>query len=320
MAQADWEQLHSRGGFHNAKDEPSDGSPLVSLIGGLISLALVVGLGVWGYRLAVRDVTGVPVVRALEGPMRIQPDDPGGLSAAHQGLAVNNVQAEAQAEAPADRLALAPQPVDLTDEDKPAEPVTEVAAAPYPMATDRTAAARALAEAISAGIEPLAAQPEVPVIAATVDAPTPVPRPVNLVPAGAAAIPAPIPASVPGLAVSPRPVPRPVGVSASVPEGTGEALVAMTSEVAPETLPVGTRLVQLGAFDSAEVARAEWDRLTVRFEDYMEGKQRVIEKANSGGEDFYRLRAMGFDDLADARRFCAVLMAERAACIPVVTR
>jgi hypothetical protein len=78
--------------------------------------------------------------------------------------------------------------------------------------------------------------------------------------------------------------------------------------------------VQLGAFYSVEVARAEWDRLAVRFEEYMDGKDRVIELANAGGKDFYRLRAMGFDDLDDARRFCSVLMAAKAACIPVVTR
>ena len=41
-------------------------------------LALVVGIGVWGYKLLVRDVSGVPVVRAVEGPMRIQPENPGG--------------------------------------------------------------------------------------------------------------------------------------------------------------------------------------------------------------------------------------------------
>jgi hypothetical protein len=32
------------------------------------------------------------------------------------------------------------------------------------------------------------------------------------------------------------------------------------------------------------------------------------------------LRALGFEDLADARRFCSALVAEKAECIPVVTR
>jgi hypothetical protein len=78
--------------------------------------------------------------------------------------------------------------------------------------------------------------------------------------------------------------------------------------------------VQLGAFDSDEVARSEWGRLSSRFNDYLAGKKRVIQRAESGGRVFYRLRAMGFSDLADARRFCSALVAENADCIPVVTR
>ncbi len=99
--------------------------------------------------------------------------------------------------------------------------------------------------------------------------------------------------------------------------GAGQDAV---QDIDAASLPVGTRLVQLGAFDSEDVARSEWTKLAGRFEDYMGGKARVIEKAQSGGKTFYRLRAMGFEDLSDARRFCSVLMAGKSACIPVVTR
>jgi hypothetical protein len=68
-------------------DQPATarGTRLAKLMNGagaLMSVALIAGLAVWGYRLAMRDVTGVPVVRALEGPMRIAPEDPGGSTAA----------------------------------------------------------------------------------------------------------------------------------------------------------------------------------------------------------------------------------------------
>ena len=65
----------------------------VNVIGATCSVALVLGLVVWGYKLAVRDVNGVPVVRALEGPLRISPENPGGDFAVHQGLSVNAVAA-----------------------------------------------------------------------------------------------------------------------------------------------------------------------------------------------------------------------------------
>jgi hypothetical protein len=35
---------------------------------------------------------------------------------------------------------------------------------------------------------------------------------------------------------------------------------------------------------------------------------------------FYRLRAHGFADLSDARRFCAAFVAQNVDCIPVLNR
>jgi hypothetical protein len=106
--------------FGGAYDAPlrSTFSTVLNWIGAALSLALIAGLGYWAYQLIVRDVTGVPVVRALEGPMRIAPEDPGGSTAAYQGLAVNAIAAEGTAAAPADTLVLAPAEVNLTEEDR----------------------------------------------------------------------------------------------------------------------------------------------------------------------------------------------------------
>ena len=45
----------------------------------------------------------------------------------------------------------------------------------------------------------------------------------------------------------------------------------------------------------------------------------IIQKAESGGKIFYRLRASGFNDISDARQFCTAI-SDKVACIPVVTR
>ena len=97
-------------------------------------------------------------------------------------------------------------------------------------------------------------------------------------------------------------------------------MAAASLDLDPATIPAGTRLVQLGAFDSPDVARREWDRLDVRFGDFLEGKQRVIQEATKAGRTFYRLRAHGFTDIDDARRFCSALVAQNAACIPVLVQ
>jgi len=265
---------------------------LVNVAGAVISLALLGGIGVWGYGMVMRDVSGVPVVRALEGPMREAPEDPGGQPAAHQGLAVNKVAGEGTAAPPPDRVIIAPQPLDLMAEDamRPAPAPAHGIPVPRPQ---------------PAGVHLAVLREEV------ADAPP--------VPASAPA-PARIPAVSGGLGQSLRPRIRPASAD-PVAFALAAAMAAPTArEVEPDNLPVGTRLAQLGAFDSAEVARAEWERLSALLGDLLEGKSRVVQRAESGGRVFYRLRAAGFEDLADARRFCSAMQAEKAECIPVVTR
>ncbi|MEM8774527.1 MAG: SPOR domain-containing protein [Pseudomonadota bacterium] len=280
---------------------------VVNWAGAAMSLALIAGIGFWGYKIIIRDVSGVPVVRAAEGPMRVQPDDPGGQQAAHQGLSVNHVAADGAAAAPADRLVLAPEPLTLSLDDTPqsapvveeeSEPVEKVAL--NQSVTDEEtedaqvrAAIEALAEQLAEGVEP---------IEGTVEELEVEEKPEL------------------GLGKSLRPQTRPSQLS-SIEQAVVVSLSSQSSaEVDADSIPVGTRLAQLGAFETPEIARDEWSKLSTRYEEYLEDKQRVVQKAQSGGRTFYRLRAMGFDDLNDARRFCSALVAEGVDCIPVVTR
>lgn len=248
-----------------------------NITGALLSIALIAGIGVWGYKLVMRDVSGVPVVRAIEGPMREQPADPGGRTAAHQGLTVNSVAADGMATDPSDRLILAPPPLDLTLDDVPR---------PAGSASERDAADLVQDASLTLDDDAMALAEE-------------------------------------GLGRSLRPRLRP-----DVPEAVAFAVASVRNrnrsapaeEVEADTISEGTRLAQLGVFDSEDVAREEWQRIVSRFEDYLEGKQRVVQRTESGGRTFYRLRAMGFEDVGEARRFCSALAAENAECIPVLAR
>ena len=79
-------------------------------------------------------------------------------------------------------------------------------------------------------------------------------------------------------------------------------------------------MVQLGAYDDPDAAKADWTRIAGRFPELMTGKSLIVEPAQSGGRTFYRLRALGFADEAEARRFCSALLAENATCIPITQR
>ncbi|MEW9918697.1 SPOR domain-containing protein [Marimonas sp. MJW-29] len=297
---------------------------MTNISGALVSLALVIGIGIWGYKLLVRDVSGIPVVRAASGEMRVRPEEPGGELARHQGLSVNAVAAEGVAAKPADRLILAPKPLDLTEDDH-VTPAAMVAtaqqdqAAPAPV--DQTEIAEALETGnveelvaqLTAGVAPIAeTEAEVEKVVATV-AET-VAAEVSAAERQVAAL-----LDAPGVRHSVRPRIRPA-IPAEVTQAALTAETPQSVEVDPASLPAGTRLAQLGAFDSPEVARQQWDQLMTRFDAYLADKKRIVQEARSGGRTFYRLRAMGFEDIADARRFCSALVAENQDCIPVVTR
>lgn len=319
---------------------------LVNYAGAAISCVLVIGVGVWGYKLVMRDVTGIPVVRAMEGDMRALPSNPGGEVSLHAGLSVNEVAAIGVAAAPEDTVALAPRTTGLADEDLEAQPMAEAeemlavvdplgqvvaSAAEVPVALNAdqlvnaplsTDDILALADQIAAGAAPLQdleegvdVAPELAVDGEVVEQ-----EPV--------AAPASVSAGV--VVVSLRPIARPSQAQvtpASVDNSAVEA--ALAAAIAPESsddlitttnFAAGTNLVQLGAYPSTDVAVAEWGRLGSRFGEVLDGKSRVIQTATSGGKTFYRLRAEGFAELSDARRFCATMIAENVDCIPVVVR
>lgn len=266
---ADWE-------YDAVRDAPRSvrAQQLMNWLGAAVSVVLIVAVSVWGYRLIVRDVTGVPVVRALEGPMRVAPEDPGGRQAAYRGLAVNEVAAEGVAAPAPAQVVLAPPPLSLD--------------APLPEAPTRGVTEASL---------PQDAAPRSPLRDAE------------------------------GLLRSPIPRPRPSGdllaeaaVNAVVASLSGVSSRSEPAEIDPATLAPGTRLVQLGAFDDRDGAVAEWESLSRRFGALMDGRARVVQSAESGGQVFYRLRAHGFADEFDARQFCAALLAEQASCIPVLIR
>ncbi|MDE0983098.1 MAG: SPOR domain-containing protein [Yoonia sp.] len=293
---------------------------LVNYVGAIVSCALIVGVGVWGYKLVVRDVSGIPVVRAMAGEVRVLPTTPGGEVSVHTGLSVNEVAAVGEASAPEDSVALAPAMAGLADEDvvtllstgveevsaivpsvapeievKVALNATQIVAAP--LSTDDILA---LANQIAGRTLPLAPIADVTVVAPTLSL------------AGQAMVTPVVAKNVPGVSVSLRPMLRPAF--------TPVAAAEVQSLVTTTAFALGTNLVQIGAFPKAENAATEWTRLQGRFGDVMGGKARVIQAATSGGKTFYRLRAQGFSELGDARRFCAALVAEGTDCIPVVVR
>ena len=280
----------------------------VNILGAMVSLSLIIGVGYWGYKLIVRDVSGIPVVRAMEGDMRVLPENPGGDVARHAGLSVNELVAQGSAAGPEDRLVLAPRTQGLSPEDMAApvaslDPETTLTLAPEAALTMEPAEPQGstVDDVLAMVAEIAAADDQAQVAAMDI-----------------------VPASTPGVALSLRPIARPAGIRARAPAVAAPAPTAAPTAPAAElaittaSFSPGTDLVQLGAFSSAALAGEEWDRLRGRFGALMNGRERVIQVSTQTSGTWYRLRASGFTDRDDARRFCAALQAEGAECIAVV--
>ena len=267
--------------------------------GAVLSIALVIGGGAWGYQLAMRDIAGIPVIRAIGGPLRLAPANPGGAEAMHQGLSVNAVAAAGTALPLPETLTLAPKPQELADEDLAGLDPLEPAGNPEVVAMAPAAAPLDAAELPDVSAEALPVTQEDAVAAALAEA-------------------LGLEAPAAETADVARPQPRPGDVVASL--DSVVPAFAPATEVDPATIAPGTLLVQLGAFDNQDEARKEWGRLSTSFTEMMGGKGLVIQPAQSGGKTFFRLRAHGFSSDDDTRRFCTAMLAENATCIPVVQR
>lgn len=298
-----------------------------------VSLGLVALGGYWGVETMKRETLGVPLIAAPGQPARIPPDDPGGVEAEHMGLSVNEIAAGREASPVAEQIILAPPPVELIadvallvtpeaqmpvqeagveiinpEQVEPMGPMPPDASTPAPLddegavATESTEALieALLAEVLEGAVPPLQIATET--------------NPVVI-----------IPDSVPGVSVSPVPQPRPEMIRPAAAEQDGadtvvDGAASPVTDIDPASLQAGDMVVQLGAFDTVEAARGEWDRLASQFDQFFDGRSRVIMAATSGGQEFFRLRVAGFDGVDDARRFCTALLALGQACIPATIR
>ena len=271
-----------------------------NIVGAVISLAVFVGIVTWGAKTVLRDSSGVPVVRALEGPARVAPEDPGGLLVAHKGLTVNEVAGSQITAAADDPLQLAPRPINLQAEDQPIQPVVD-----RENATATARAAVVLPEPEMDAAEALVIDETAESLAAMLAAGTdtaPVKEPASAV----------IPASAGGGPIqSLRPRLRPFAV-----------FTRQTPRVAPRNILAaqivrGAPMAQLGAFGSAAIAEQAWADLSERHGDYLVGKPHVILQAAVGGGTIYRLRVHGFENQEEARRLCTALNRQNAECYSV---
>jgi hypothetical protein len=266
------------------RDTADDGSSrrLLLLAGGLAGLIAAGGLVAWGVS-RMGDGT-IPVVQADARPVKIRPDDRGGLRVANQDEIIFERRTPGQAFDASGRLAPAAEAPNLD--------ALRAATAPPPAAVSP-----APPSAPAAPAEPAAAAAPAP--ATVVQNAAPAQRP------PAAAVPTAAPQ-----AAAPAPAPR------ALQPPSAPAEPAPVAATAPRVAS-GTVVVQLGALDSEAGARAEWERLAKRAPDALGSRRpQVIRFEREGKPTMWRLRT-SVDSRDSAGSLCESVRSAGGACAVV---
>lgn len=284
--------------------------------------------------LVMGDEGDLPVIRAMAGPVKVRPENPGGLQVPNRDkLVYGRLQSDKMTVAENTIERLLPKP----EAPMAIRPATPASAAFSGSTEQRIAAGTARV------VQPSPQTARVPAVTDVTSVAPPPPAaptalgqvrenaPVSLTKSNEpirlkkGAVRAPRPA-----AIAPRQAPRqPVASSAPPPRAplpTKTAArsappppVAPTARAAPPATQQGAYRVQLAAARTPERARVEWDRMRRKNLDLLGDLGLTVTKADLGPKKgiFYRLRVGPLADDSQARTLCKALSKRKMGCLVV---
>ena len=323
-------------------EEPAEPAPsrfsrirhiVSTAIGAVVALSLLLALGVWFYRLGVRDAQNVPIIRASTDPAKVRPEDPGGAVAPHQGVSSYEIAESGEPSAVA--ALVAPEPAKPTREDVAMRDLqstqtNEVDQLVGQVLTNQTEDVPAAADQQSAAlaqptatptptVTPTPAEPTVrpadPVVQALTEPTQPTVQPTDTQVA-AVVTPTQEEPAAPEIQAEPEPEPEITTRSELAPSASPvyrarpADLVARTRSAAAEAKQDKTNLVtaaaksavqiQLAADPSKSAIEQRWRRVFSANKDILRDRALAIQTTQSGGTMFYRLRVGPFKNRSEA--------------------
>ncbi|MEM6662316.1 MAG: SPOR domain-containing protein [Pseudomonadota bacterium] len=331
-------------------DDPSELGPtraakvktaISTVIGAFVALAILLTLGVWFYRLGVRDAQNVPIIRAAAEPAKTRPADPGGVVIPHQDVTSYEVAEASTASAGA--AIIAPPPPEPRSEDvamgelqaqpavrpsaRPADAVSavpivaEVEEAPQqervtalspepaavPQAPQRPAATvETIAETVAETVVETDTETEEPAPETASQTPGPVeeeePRTIAEQNAGAIA-----PRASPVAPKRPRNL---LGRVETAAQQAQQDVVDLAGRAASSRFQI-----QLAADPDEITVRQLWKRIRDANTDVLRDRALAVQTTLSGGTTYYRLRVGPFGSRSEAASVCQALKSRGQDCI-----
>ena len=290
---------------------------VISILGAIISVNLILWAGYWAYNIISRDINGIPIVAAQPGPLRVAPDFPGGIEAENIELAVTKIASQELPPNP-QAVELAPSTAKLVDDD-----ITIYQALKQKklignhtiknkQGHDEIIEAELFKEVSFGALKPSSLSANYTIVdnqselvAAALA--------LALKPSSQSTANSAISANINSRIMKPRPRPVSLLVKSSLFKNPNVILPVL------EIVERGLAVVQFGTFETEEVAFSEWDRLSKNFAVILDGRPKYVERIQRNGNEIYRLRLGGFENLDDANRFCSAVISEEN-CVPVIAK
>jgi hypothetical protein len=309
--------------MHDNEGEPRDaqlaGRRRAIWMGGVLVTAVVGGALVWlnaGSDSASQSKNDVPLVKAAELPVKVRPEDPGGMQVAHRDKLIYQRFEGDEAPPAVERLLSAP-------EEPLPPPRSEPEASPD---LGPESAMSGTPDMVNEGPprEFMAVPPEEAGLA----------QPIeeffnNSAPGASVAVETPPDSSPVAMAPArPRPnaPPPPITASTSSESASGAksgSTAGLSAEArVAQSLLMGSAAdeyaIQLGSVRSRQEANVEWERLRQSHADILGGLRPMVLEADLGQRGmYYRLRAGPITSQNSARQLCNSLVDRKVACIVV---
>lgn len=281
-------RVHHRG--KEVTETPKRGIVMPVLVS-MIVLGGFAGAVWYAYTFGVEEGrrTEIPLVQAEDTPVKVKPDDPGGMQVANQDTLLLNQTGGGDESLNVERLL--PEPETPQPREPAADPQSETAAA-SPNASDGPAPADAGAQLAEA----------------------PLPEAGQAAQGQATAEQEAEPAAPAQTESQTRTQTGAEAASVQTAQSSGTTDTGGSSPLVQE----GDTVIQLAAAGSADAAQREWARLQTLFPDLLGDMQLAVQKVTVGGKEYHRMQTGPFPNRATAEDMCAQLKAKKQDCL--VTR
>jgi len=304
------------------REPPRRRSRALGVFVATFALAAFAGVVWYAYDQGLQRGTesSAPLIRADPNPIKVRPEQPGGLEVPNQDKLVYEAMRPGSADANrVERLLPPPErPVD-----PPAPPMLAPSllppAPPLPVTQPTGEATVPIEESQPTAIPParIVTPAPAPSIPRPEEPPAPPPAPPMTLPSTAAE-PSPAPVPAPAPPPPPAPVAQAPAPAAAPPPSAPPPSAPPPASPAPSAPAAGNFRIQLGALREEAAAETEWARLKRRYPEELGALDRRIQRVDLGAERgvFYRIQSSGVSEAA-ADRICAGLKAKGQACLVV---